>query len=772
MANSDVAFCLAARALGWRIAYTPFARLVHHEGASRGHRNPPEDLIRTALDLRRFGYRSDPFFHPALDASSNIPRLRVAGEPDNATSLEQSLRHLCAGIVNPVPLDLCNDTDVAEAVSLPVTALFWPPLRPEVISDQWSAARWCLNLLRRRPDLRRRFPDALSAGADGAFARWIAGQGGRLLALPEAAVGLVRQALGAGISARARQTVLTQARLTDEMALAFLPPGRASLLSFLLRHDGAPLRLEEIWWLALECAEDPARELLLSYRFNSGWQALFPDGLTVFGRDRMAAWFRATYRCDGDWTDPARWPETLTSAEEIRLGWNSRIHWQQHHPRPFASVTAARALLDWLAGPDANLTGTERVWLAAQPVAALAEALAVPGLTVIGHFCYPSGLRTSTLSAVQGLRAVGYEVSLRDVPVDAAHDLPRHAAYAGLELHDTTLLHLQPEPFFGQAYVRAGLQPRRRRTYRIGYWYWELDSVPAGWADAVADVDEVWVATRFVGDALRSRFKVPVFELMPGLELPSFTRRNPEQFGIPPGRFTFLFTFHMMSIMERKNPLGLIRAFRQAFTADEPVMLVLKTSFGEKHPALIAGLRAAVADSGGRIMVIDRVLSTDETIALMDACNAYVSLHRSEGLGLTMAEAMLLGKPVIGTRYSGNLDFMDDRNSLLVDYTLVENSRPVPPYEGGTRWANPSEAHAARLMRQVWENQDFAAELGARARAELRTNMSMAAAGRRMADRLAAIQARRAAPIIDAGARRGPSPGQVQVEPVDGTPVR
>ena len=400
-------------------------------------------------------------------------------------------------------------------------------------------------------------------------------------------------------------------------------------------------------------------------------------------------------------------------------------------------------LLGWLAQPAAGLAADARGWLATQPTEPLTEALAVPGVNVIGHFCYPSGLRTSALSVVQGLRSVAVGTSLRDVPVDSQHDLPNHDAYGGFEEFDTTLLHIQPEPFFGQAFERSGLHARRRRTHRVGYWYWEFASVPASWADAVAEADELWAATRFVGDALRSRFDIPVFDLMPGVELPQFSKRSPDQFGIPPGQFTFLFAFHMMSIMERKNPLGLIRAFRLAFSAAEPVTLVLKTSFGEKHPELIGQLHAAANEVGGRVMIIDRVFTTDETISLMDACNAYISLHRSEGFGLTMAEAMLLAKPVIATGYSGNLDFMNDKNSLLAGYCLVEIDKDIPPYTRGSSWAEPSEVHAAQLMRRIWENQAFATALGTRAKADITANLSMVAAGRRMADRLAVICSRR-----------------------------
>jgi glycosyltransferase involved in cell wall biosynthesis len=127
----------------------------------------------------------------------------------------------------------------------------------------------------------------------------------------------------------------------------------------------------------------------------------------------------------------------------------------------------------------------------------------------------------------------------------------------------------------------------------------------------------------------------------------------------------------------------------------------------------------------------------------MDACDAYVSLHRSEGLGLTMAEAMLLGKPVIATRYSGNLDFMDDQNSLLVDYKLVHTGPSVPPYDSTALWAEPSVEHAAQLMRRLHDNQDWARELGAKARADTQSRFSLATAGQRFMERLGEIKATR-----------------------------
>jgi glycosyltransferase involved in cell wall biosynthesis len=199
----------------------------------------------------------------------------------------------------------------------------------------------------------------------------------------------------------------------------------------------------------------------------------------------------------------------------------------------------------------------------------------------------------------------------------------------------------------------------------------------------------------------------------------------------------------MMSVMERKNPLGLIRAFKSAFDTGDDVRLVLKTSFGQRYPDQMQELRAAAA--GANITVIDVVYSPDEVLSLMEACDAYVSLHRSEGLGLTMAEAMLMGKPVIATHFSGNVDFMDESNSLLVPYELVKLGKPIPPYDANLEWAEPSVAHAAKQMRRVYDDQAFARELGARAKASAEANLSLEAAGRRIAARLDEIRALRRA---------------------------
>jgi glycosyltransferase involved in cell wall biosynthesis len=199
----------------------------------------------------------------------------------------------------------------------------------------------------------------------------------------------------------------------------------------------------------------------------------------------------------------------------------------------------------------------------------------------------------------------------------------------------------------------------------------------------------------------------------------------------------FLFTFDMASLMARKNPLATVAAFRSAFRRDEPADLVIKVARGSESPADLAALAAACETNGVRL--IDELMPRSDLLALMAACDCYVSLHRSEGLGLGMAETMLLGKPVIATAYSGNLDFMTPATGYLVSYERVPIPETVTQYPRGSHWAEPSVEQAAELMRRVYDNRDESRAVGERARTAVSELMSLEAFGRRMAARLQAM---------------------------------
>jgi glycosyltransferase involved in cell wall biosynthesis len=259
-----------------------------------------------------------------------------------------------------------------------------------------------------------------------------------------------------------------------------------------------------------------------------------------------------------------------------------------------------------------------------------------------------------------------------------------------------------------------------RRT--IGVWLWELSTFPAAFYDAFELVDEIWVASRFEQQAIAAETSKPVEVIPLPLEVPPapFSRRT---LGLPDG-FLFLFSFDFFSVFERKNPLAVIDAFTRAFADGEGPTLVVKSINGEHDRPALERLQRAAA--GRRdVRVVDGYLSPEQKNGLMAGCDCYVSLHRSEGLGLTMAEAIAYGKPVIATGYSGNLEFMTPENSHLVPYELVPIPRGCEPYPAGGVWAEPDRAAAADLLRSVYSDQASARDLGRRAREDVLDRFSL-----------------------------------------------
>ncbi len=208
--------------------------------------------------------------------------------------------------------------------------------------------------------------------------------------------------------------------------------------------------------------------------------------------------------------------------------------------------------------------------------------------------------------------------------------------------------------------------------------------------------------------------------------------------GLAESAFLFLSILDFHSVSERKNPLGLIRAFKEAFAVHEGAHLVVKTARGrfdrKSYEAICAAAR------GHNILVIDEVLPRGEVNALYSIADAYVSVHRSEGFGLTLLEAMSAGLPVIATGYGGNTDFMNATNSLLVDYELVELASDFKPYKRGWRWAEPDLAQAAALMRRLYEDREGAKGLGEAARASVVAELHPRTVGAMLRERLDAVR--------------------------------
>lgn len=464
--------------------------------------------------------------------------------------------------------------------------------------------------------------------------------------------------------------------IRESIPLGLTPRDRGLLFAWLVTHGTREVGFNPNDALSALFAQDTdtGRGIAETYRLQPRWQQTVPDGLSRSGWPKLMAWL----------------------ATEYGLGSN----WFRNAFRP----------------ADDSHTSSD--------------------VLIMGLFRYASGLQQAALGMVDSLEQSGLEVSLRDIPGPMLRENYTARRLDSLETSPVTIIHTALDMSVRDAYWRAGLAATDG-TYRIGYWWWELETVPEDWHDRGSDVQEIWAPTRFIADSLRILGR-PVYPMLPGVELGTFQTRNKSAFGMDPNRFTFVMLFDVNSRLERKNPLAAIRAFRRAFRHIDPVELIVKmTPPGMSPPTGLSDIREACSDTG--ITLIERHFSRDETLAFLDASDCLVSLHRSEGFGLPLAEAMLLGKPVIATGYSGNLDFMTPENSYLVDYQRVPIATDDPPYRRGFVWAEPSVDHAASLMRRVFDNREESRRIGERARMELRDLLSHANAGERMRSRLQAI---------------------------------
>ena len=412
------------------------------------------------------------------------------------------------------------------------------------------------------------------------------------------------------------------------------------------------------------------------------------------------------------------------------------------------------AFVNWLWQHGRVELGLEETLLPMLPAELAAQGRLAPPVLVTGYLRGNLGLGAAARGYATALQRAGVPVAtatiVPDPPVErrAGAPLPPipERAFAELELPDG----VEPEvnllvvnAYQVQAFAEKVGADQLRSRYTIGQWAWETDKVPAYWDGAYEFVDELWVYSRYVAENLARAADpgVPVVVVPLPVEAP-----EPGRATVPfalPDRYLFLFAFDYFSTLERKNPVGLVEAFRRAFEPGEGPILVLKTLNADHRPHERERLRYAI---GGRddVVVVDETLEAGEMAALLARADCVVSLHRAEGFGLLPAEAMALGKPVIATGFSGNTDFMTPANSYLVDWQLTQVGPNAEHYPEDGTWAEPSIEHAATLMREVWSDPEAARARGARARAEVAVALSHEAVGSIARTRLARIAQRRA----------------------------
>jgi glycosyltransferase involved in cell wall biosynthesis len=364
--------------------------------------------------------------------------------------------------------------------------------------------------------------------------------------------------------------------------------------------------------------------------------------------------------------------------------------------------------------------------------------IALPGVNFYGPIGVVSGLGSAARGYLAALRAAAVPVAL--VPV---HELFVHQPSVRSDerrqrpRYSISLVHINADSV--QRFLHFHARTFARAQYKIGIWVWELAALRDEFLSELCHFDEIWVPSSFCQRAVRAMAAKPV-TVVPHVvsvsEAPHLGWREKLQIGA--GEFAFLYVFDASSIVERKNPYCLVDAFEAAFSDDDRIRLVLKVSNADKDPEFSRYLNALV-ERNARCVVLRQTVKAHELAGLVRASNCYVSPHRAEGFGLTVAEAMALGVPVIATDYGGTVDFVTEEVGFPLRYRLMELDRDYGPYPKGAIWSDPSREHLQELLRSVVANPGAAAARGQRARARMLEDYSAPAVGRCIAERLAAI---------------------------------
>lgn len=489
------------------------------------------------------------------------------------------------------------------------------------------------------------------------------------------------------------------------------------------------------------------------YRHRSDLQAAFPD---VLGQHRpaFARWFvrqaREENQIDDFFIEPARvsLAKTAKSGGRAREAIPSELLANEHQlGRSARTYLAVRDFLNGIGlgqriraviGPEQVLKvrqfffsisgqqatqqpsetiGLTSVWSRRGPIPSQPEVKSPFGLNVVGYLNAETGIGEVARSILKALHQQNFPVAQTNVNGYLARR------------NDTSVLHLpcgNPYPI-NLFNVNADQVPIVYETlgndffqnrYNIGFWFWELSHFPEMWHDRFNYFDEVWVGSNFVQAALAPAAPIPIVTMRVPIIDPGPSTMTRTDLALPTDKHLFLFVFDGLSYVERKNPLGLIQAYRTAFEPDfKDTTLIIKATNLSHNPELARWLRKEMKSVSG--ILIDRYTGRDELNGLFHACDTYVSLHRSEGFGMTMAEAMILGKPVIATAYSANMDFMSPANSYPVPYRLVELEADYGPYKKGNLWADPDIVEAATIMKRVIDNRDEARQKGQLAKQDI-----------------------------------------------------
>ena len=271
--------------------------------------------------------------------------------------------------------------------------------------------------------------------------------------------------------------------------------------------------------------------------------------------------------------------------------------------------------------------------------------------------------------------------------------------------YNINLIHVQPYTSFEIGLSQIEGTKNLKGRYNIGYWVYETEDIPKKWSETFKYVNEIWTPSTFATEAFKKISPVPVYTVPYGLKIEKDEKLTRKDFGIPKDKFAYLIMYDPSSLAERKNPKATIDAYLKAFKNNNDVCLVVVLNKATEEQ--IATLKSQLKGVKN-LTLINKTLPKPELYALISLCDVYVSLHRSEGFGLIMAEAMFLGTVCVATNYSGNLEFMNKDNSSLVEYKMIEvDTSTQMVYEKGNKWADADVEDASKYMKKLFEDKKY-----------------------------------------------------------------
>ena len=360
------------------------------------------------------------------------------------------------------------------------------------------------------------------------------------------------------------------------------------------------------------------------------------------------------------------------------------------------------------------------------------------GINLIGYIRGEFGLGESCRLMAGCLDKTGLDFDLFNFEMVSAKRFNDHSwdhKITDTPLYNINLIHINPFDL-PLAFFRMERKIWDKR-YNIAFWLWELETLPEKWINALNLIDEIWTPSEFVSETFRKVTNKPVRTIPYGISTLDCGLYDRSHFGLPENKFLFLCMYDTGSTMERKNPIGVINAYKQAFSPEEQnVGLIVKVNNQQQKDMQVIN----DALSGYPcVYIISDVLEKKQVNALIACSDVYVSLHRSEGFGLVPAEAMLLGTPVIATNWSANTEFMNSETACMVDYGFITIKKDHGPYEAGNRWADPDIRQAAGYMRKLYDDKEFYQRIAINAKSHITEKLSTERAARLIQNRIAEI---------------------------------